>query len=70
MPGSPITFSAEAVCRWEADMREAKLAGSASECANKLGVSRNTFKSYKDDGGPLMLALACRALLHKLEPCE
>ncbi len=54
--------------RWLADMKSAGLARSDAECARLLGVSANTVVSLKREGADTRTALACRALLHRLEP--
>lgn len=53
---------------WLADMKSAGLARSDAECARLLGVSANTVVSLKREGADTRTALACRALLHRLEP--
>jgi hypothetical protein len=40
----------------------------AQEVAEALDVHPNTVTRYRQEGGPPALALACRALFHKLEP--
>ena len=54
--------------RWLKEMQKAKLASSDAECGRLLGVSRNTILSYKAQGTSITVALACRALLHRMEP--
>lgn len=59
--------------RWLADMQSAGLARSDAECGRLLGTERRqTVGDLKARGleGPEghRLALACRALLHRLEP--
>lgn len=61
MTGS--TFTA-----WLAEMKSAGLARSDAECARLLGVSANTVVTLKAKGADQRTALACRALLHRLEP--
>lgn len=51
--------------RWVYDMKAAGLARSDEECAELLGVS---VLGLKDCGTDRTVALACRALLHRLEP--
>ena len=53
---------------WLADMKSAGLAKSDAECARLLGVSANTVVQMKERGADLRTALACRALLHRMEP--
>lgn len=54
--------------KWLADMKAAGLARSDAECARLLKRSANQIVTYKKQGGDNVLALACRALLHRLEP--
>jgi len=60
---SPAAFNA-----WLADMKSAGLARSGAECARLLGISANSVVAMKRRGTDLRTALACRALLHRLEP--
>jgi hypothetical protein len=53
---------------WLAAMRLAGLARSDAECARLLGRTDDTIIAYKRRGADLTVALACRALLHRLEP--
>lgn len=53
---------------WLADMKSAGLARSDAECARLLGKSDDTVVSYKRKGTDRTVALACRALLHRMEP--
>jgi hypothetical protein len=53
---------------WLAEMKAANLARSDAECARLLGKSDDTVVSYKRKGTDRTVALACRALLHRLEP--
>lgn len=62
---TPETFT-----RWLADMRSAGLARSDAECGRLLGVSANSVVTMKSRGADLRTALACRALLHRLEPYQ
>lgn len=55
---------------WLAEMKSAGLARSDAECARLLGVSANTIVTWKANGAGPVAALACRALLHRLEPCK
>lgn len=52
---------------WLAEMKAAGLARSDAECARMLGKSDDTVVSYKKRGTDRTVALACRALLHRLE---
>jgi hypothetical protein len=62
------SMSAPSFCRWLADMKSAGLARSDAECARLLGISANSVVSLKKNGADTRTALACRALLHRLEP--
>ncbi len=53
---------------WLADMKSAGLASSDAECGRLLGVSPVSVLAMKKKGTNLRTALACRALLHRLEP--
>lgn len=57
-----------AFTQWLIDMKSAGLARSDAECARLLGVSANTVVTLKREGADMRTALACRALLHRLEP--
>jgi DNA-binding CsgD family transcriptional regulator len=63
-------MTAEAFTRWLADMKSAGLARSDAECARLLGVSANAVVNMKKNGADRRTALACRALLHRLEAYE
>lgn len=53
---------------WLAAMKAAGLARSDAAAGRLLGVSANTVLEMKQRGADLRTALACRALLHRLEP--
>lgn len=59
----PLEFTS-----WLADMKAAGLARSDAQCAKALGISTNSVVTMKKRGADLRTALACRALLHRLEP--
>jgi len=59
----PSAFNA-----WLANMKASGLARSDAQCAKALGISTNSVVSMKKRGADLRTALACRALLHRLEP--
>ncbi len=61
-------MSAASFNAWLADMKSAGLARSGAECARLLGISANSVVAMKRRGTDLRTALACRALLHRLEP--
>jgi DNA-binding CsgD family transcriptional regulator len=60
---TPETFN-----RWLGEMKLAGLARSDAECARLLGLSANSIVTIKKNGADTRTALACRALLHRLEP--
>ncbi len=53
---------------WLMDMKSAGLGPSDAECARLLGLHVNTMLLMKARGCDRRTALACRALLHRLEP--
>ena len=53
---------------WLAEMKSAGLARSDAECGRLLGRSADQIVRYKQTGADMVIALACRALLHRLEP--
>lgn len=61
-------MNADAFNEWLAEMKSAGLARSDAECARLLGISANSVVDMKRRGTDLRTALACRALLHRLEP--
>ncbi len=58
----------QAFARWLAEMISAGEARSAKDCADLLGMSAEHVSRMKRRGAPRYVALACRALLHRLEP--
>jgi hypothetical protein len=56
--------------RWLADMKSAGLARSDAECARLLGISTAGLLKRKKQGAGKEAALACRALLHRMEPYQ
>lgn len=52
---------------WLREMKYHGLAKSDSQCARLLGVSNNSLGTWKKKGTDTRTALACRALLHRLE---
>ena len=60
---TPAQFTA-----WLADMKSAGLARSDAECARLLDVTPHAIVKRKRNGADRETALACRALLHRLEP--
>lgn len=66
-----IEMTADAFIRWLAEMKAAGLARSDAECARLLGVSANAVVGMKKNGtSDKRTDLACRALLHRMEPYE
>ena len=61
-------MTADAFARWLAAMRAAGLARSDAACARLLGVTKETVRVWKLRGAGTATALACAALLHRLEP--
>ena len=61
-------MSPESFTNWLAEMKSAGLARSDAECARMLGKTDDTIIAYKRKGTDLTVALACRALLHRMEP--
>lgn len=56
--------------QWLAEMKAAGLARSDAKAAEALGISTDTMVRLKRVGADKRTALACRALLHRLEPYE
>lgn len=63
-------MTAASFIAWLADMKSAGLGRSDAECARLLGLSANSVVTIKKNGTDQRTALACRALLHRLEPYE
>lgn len=61
-------MTAEQFIRWLDDMKDAGLAKSDAKCAELLGLSANAVVDMKKRGTDHRTALACRALLHRMEP--
>ncbi len=61
-------LSGEAFARWLREMRKRPFFASDAACGRLLGVSANTVLEMKQRGADTRTALACRALLHRLEP--
>jgi hypothetical protein len=58
----------EAFALWLAAMKAAGLARSDAAAGRLLGVTPNTVIAAKKAGTDTKTALACRALIHRLEP--
>ena len=63
-------MTADQFTRWLADMKSAGLGRSDAACARLLGISANSVVTMKKNGADKRTALACRALLHRLEPYD
>lgn len=61
-------MTAEQFTRWLVEMKASGLARSDAKCAELLGISANSVVAMKKSGADLRTALACRALLHRMEP--
>jgi hypothetical protein len=57
-----------AFTQWLADMKSAGLAKSDADCARLMERHVNAIVKMKRNGTDKVTALACRALLHRLEP--
>jgi len=53
---------------WLAEMKTVGLAKSNRKCAELLGVTPHGIMHMEKNGTDRRTALACRALLHRLEP--
>lgn len=62
-------MSPEAFQKWQAEMAKPPFyARTDAECARLLGISANSVVAMKKNGADRRTALACRALLHRMEP--
>lgn len=61
-------MTAEEFNQWLAEMKTAGLSRSDAECGRLLGISANSVVTMKKTGADRRTALACRALLDRLEP--
>lgn len=57
-----------AFVQWLNEMKSGGLARSDAECARLLDISANSVVAMKKTGADRRTALACRALLHRMEP--
>lgn len=55
---------------WLFEMKEAGLANSDAACGRLLDISANSIVKMKRNGADRRTALACTALLHRMEPYE
>lgn len=63
-------MTAASFTAWLAAMKAAGLARSDAACGRLLGISADTVVRMKREGADLRTALACRAILHRMEPYE
>ena len=68
MPSIKIHASGKTFCKWLDEMKAAGLIENDREAAKIFDVRPNTITSMKENGIDKRTALACRALLHRLEP--
>ena len=61
-------MTSETFTAWLAAMKAAGLARSDAAAARLLGISANAVVIMKRRGADQRTALACRALLHRMEP--
>jgi hypothetical protein len=54
--------------RWLSEMNAAPFYADEANCARLLGMTLNDLKAARVEGAAASVALACRALLHRLEP--
>ncbi len=62
---TPVSFT-----NWLAEMKSAGLATTDAASAKLLGIHPNSVVAMKRNGADLRTGLACRAVLHRLEPYE
>lgn len=55
---------------WLLEMKSNGLARSDAECGRLLGRSPDQIVRYKRHGADRLVALACKALLHRMEPYQ
>ena len=53
---------------WPDEMKSAGLARSDADAGRQLGKSTDRIVAYKKDGADQTIALACTALLHRMQP--
>jgi hypothetical protein len=59
----------EQFTKWLAEMKETRRdVRSDADCAKLLGISANSVVTMKKTGADVRTALACSALLHRLDP--
>lgn len=58
----------EDFCRWLDELKAAGLSKSDADAGRQLGKSTDRIVHYKKNGADQTVALACRALLHRMEP--
>lgn len=65
-PTPPFSGTPEAFCLWLGRMHQQGM--TEAHCAAALGIDKTQLDLYKQRGTDLAVALACRALFHRLEP--
>jgi len=60
--------TAEQFCLWLDEMKAAGLTRSDADAGRRLGKSTDRIVFYKKNGADITVALACRALLHRMQP--
>lgn len=68
LASSPNWMEAHEFLSWLGEMAKPPFFAGDAECARLLGVSANSVVAMKKQGADLRTALACRALLHRMEP--
>lgn len=63
-------MNAETFQRWFDEMKLAGLLRTKKEAAQMLGVTPDTITAYFVGGCSMTVALACRALYHRMEPFQ
>lgn len=66
--GSPAWMSAPNFSGWLEEMAKPPFFQSAAGCAALLGVTEATLNNFRQNGADRRTALACTALLHRMEP--
>ncbi|MFD2248923.1 hypothetical protein FHS82_001038 [Pseudochelatococcus lubricantis] len=67
-PDATPTMTPADVSAWVADMKAKRIAAIDAECARLLGMHPNSIAAMKQRGADRRTALACRALVHLMEP--
>lgn len=61
-------MTGEQFCKWLDEMKASGLAKSDAQCAKMLGIHPVSLVKRKTNGAKRETALACRALLHRIQP--